>query len=195
MDDPQCRAVEECGTVIYCQETAVNCLAIPVCNSDENQVDACENDDPKCRTLEECGTVIYCQEAEPVQCDAIPVCQPSQRAVDTPCIRGDLNCTVVEECGTTIYCVPEVQCTALGACISGEYGTQIACEANERDTCSEQGICGQVLFCRPDENCRAIPTCDNNSTQSNDPCLSTESVEECQAVSLCGSTITCRSNR
>lgn len=86
-----------------------------------------------------------CSKPPPVQCQAIPACDPGTESVPS-CDSADKSCTSKSMCGHTILCAkPAVHCQAIPACAEGK--VEVAeCSASD-SSCAPLTMCGQTIFC------------------------------------------------
>lgn len=80
------------------------CLAFPVCDGTDKQIDS-EADCPpgaNCYSSTICCSTIWCMEEEEPSCDAVPICEEDELEV-SECPAG-ASCIERSICGTTIVC-------------------------------------------------------------------------------------------
>ena len=208
-----CDELPDCDSVVIREgcpdESEVFCRPAMICEED-GRVDPetiCQNEgltlaDPaQCDTEATCITIstlggcdmtynTLCQ--VPLStCDAWPTCGEGLIESEDTCRRGELSCEFAVECGYVTSCRPEAVCLALPSCAADEVESWFGCESDEED-CRAVEMCGQTIFCRPQNPCRGLPVCEEGTTESDDPCLATESTSVCRAHTMCGTTITCR---
>lgn len=158
-----------------------------------------ECEDDSCQTIMTVGPcgeslVIFCQEAEEIDCNAPLECVPDQVRSDELCFRGEESCETITRCEETITCRPSILCDAVPNC-EYEYETpsRFVCEPGEAD-CYAVTECNETIFCRIPQPCITNwePSCGEEQIYSDEPCLVTESNEECQQVFECGTAYACR---
>lgn len=169
-------------------DCAVNCLAIPVCENHEFEVESCDGRE-SCSEQSMCGTTIYCDTGIS-QCEAYPACGPGQIEVES--CPGDSLCVEASVCGYTILCMDDnVQCAAFPSCPPDSL--EIECDAEIDPGCVEVTMCGSTITCQEEiYTCDAIPVCPPGATEVESCDLL--GVGVCEEVKLCGTTIYCHSD-
>jgi len=167
-------------------DCAVNCLAIPVCEDHEVEVESCEGL-LSCSEHSMCGTTIFC-DAGISNCEAYPACGPGQIEVET--CPADSSCVEASVCGYTIFCMDTVQCAAYPSC--PPHSIEMACDPSTDPGCVEVTMCGSRITCQEEiYTCDAIPVCPEHATEVESCNLL--GVGTCEELSVCGTTIYCYS--
>lgn len=151
------------------QPACSECLALPACDADEIEVEACADGDTSCHEVEACGNTIFCQEA--AQCDAVPTCGAGQ--IEVAECPADATCTPVSLCGMTILCMDSGPCASSADCAEDEYCAfpDGACGAGEVGECQPRPmVCSDgplTCFCDgtiSDLGCAGISGVDVDAT-------------------------------
>ena len=138
-----------------------------------NPASMCENEGLEIATEEQCATT---------ECQAITFNDACGQVAEALCYQP-------EECMDVGYPNPASICESEGL----EIATEEDCASTECQTITFEIACDQTatVLCRQAEaNCLAYPSCSDSFVESDAPCRRGE--EECEEVSLCGVTISCR---
>ena len=154
------------------ESNAGDCVEVPVCAENEQEVESCEDGDPSCRELTVCGSSILCKAEDPFYCTAEPMCPDNSRQVES-CSEAVGNCIDVSLCGKPMYCDQhEPFCDAQPHCQDNEREV-FSCEGIE-DRCRtsrgcsgtlhcEQLSCDELMVC-PYPNMVIVETCEVSET-------------------------------
>lgn len=160
------------------------CLSVPVCTENEQEVESCEEGDESCNEITLCGSSIFCKAVEHSSCTEEPMCPPNSNRIES-CSEALENCIELSVCEQTIYCDQhEPFCDAPYYCDNNEREVE-SCEGIEdrcytHDGCSgtvhcEQLSCDELMVC-PNPNMIMVDTCEGSETDcvvvSNSECES-----------------------
>jgi len=172
-----------CLTLSACGDDGIaQCEAYPACNSDQIEVDSCEEDDDTCVENTLCGSTIYCQDI-PTDCAAYPSCEPGDEEVDS-CPDAS-SCYEATECGATIFCERVEACNETPTC---EEGDTLVDACPEGSQCYGVTECGSTIVCQRDAVCNDLMECDPGDIKV-ETCPDDAS---CYERDLCDTTITCQ---
>ena len=133
------------------------CLAAPICGSNQSEVNQCDETVESCNEVSICGQTIYCADDEDddgVSCRAAPTCGSDEVEVDA-CDEDDDDCYENTICDQSVFCRTntdaedgeddELVCQAIPTCGPDQEEVEACQEGDE--SCQAVTICETTIFC------------------------------------------------